>query len=60
MHALAAASITVSGIDGVLEIIAVICFLVALVAAVIASPRNYWAVGIAGGLLAWVLTLLVK
>jgi hypothetical protein len=60
MTGIAAASIAVSGIDGFLEIIACLSFLVALIAALIASPRNYWAVGVAGGLLFWLLTLLIK
>lgn len=60
MHALAAASITVSGIDGFLEILACLCFLVAVVAALIAAPRNYWATGVAAGLLLWILTLIVR
>jgi hypothetical protein len=60
MHALAAASVTVSGIDGFLEIIACLCFLVAVIAALISSPRNYWAVGVAAGLLFWILTLIVR
>jgi hypothetical protein len=60
MHALASASVTVSGIDGFLEIVAALCFLVAVVAAFIAAPRNYWAIGVAAGLLFWILTLIVR
>jgi hypothetical protein len=59
MHTLAAASVSVSGIDGFLQILAVIFFAIAVIVAAISVPRNWWAVGIAAGLLCWVLTLIV-
>jgi hypothetical protein len=60
MHTLAAASVTVSGIDGFLEILAVLCFLVAAIVAWFVEPRTRWATLIAAGLLFWILTLIVK
>ena len=59
MHAAASASLTIRGVDGVLEVIAFLCFLVALIIALL-PPRDWWKAGIAGGLLAWLLTLLVR
>jgi hypothetical protein len=60
MTGIAAASIAVNGIDGFLEIIACLLFLVALIVAAVVTPRDWWKVGIAGGLLFWLLTLLVR
>jgi hypothetical protein len=55
---LASAVVAVHGADGVLEILAALCFLIAVIAAFIAAPRNYWAIGIAGGLFLWLLSLI--
>lgn len=60
MHTLAAATIAVSGIDGFLEIVALICFLIATIVAAITGPRNWWAVGVAAGLFFWLLTAILK
>jgi hypothetical protein len=60
VHALAAASVTVSGIDGFLEILAVLCFLIAAVIAWFVEPRARWATLVAAGLLFWILTLIVR
>lgn len=60
MHALAGASITVSGIDGFLVILAALFFLVAAIVSWFVAPRNHWAALISAGLLFWVLTLIVK
>ena len=55
---LAAASIAVGGVDGFLEIVACVLFLVASIVAAI--ERDWWKVGVAGGLLFWVLAQLIK
>jgi energy-coupling factor transporter transmembrane protein EcfT len=55
---MAAASITIHGIDGVFLILAALLFLVATIIAAL-PPRNYWAAAIGAGLLFWLLTLLV-
>jgi hypothetical protein len=60
MHALAAATIAVSGVDGFLEIVAVLCFLIAAIIAWFVEPRARWATLVAAGLLFWILTLIVK
>lgn len=60
MTGIAAASVAISGISGFFEILACLGFLVATIVAAIIAPRNWWAVGIAAGLLFWVLSVIVK
>jgi hypothetical protein len=60
VHALAATTITVSGIDGFLEILACLCFLIAAIIAWFVEPRQRWATLVAAGLLLWILTLIVR
>jgi hypothetical protein len=55
-----AASFTVSGLNGALFILAALLFFAALVAVLVARPRQYWAALISLGLLLWVLTGVVK
>jgi hypothetical protein len=59
MSALAAATVAVSGVDGFLEILAVLCFLIAAIVAWWVDHTR-WATLVAAGLLFWILTLIVR
>lgn len=45
-----AAGFQVNGINGVLWLLAMLCFLVAAIVAFFVMPRNFWAVGVPAGL----------
>jgi hypothetical protein len=59
MHTLAATA-TVSGIDGLLFVVAAILFLIAGIVTWFVAPRQIWATFVAIGLLLWELTNLIK